>query len=123
MIVVYITLARGKYNIKPYSAVPGTWISFNTDTENYVTNSVTETNKTILLTTGASEYTNKMNIYDFAGNEFEWALEHATTYANLPCSGRGGNFCNNGNLFPASDRGHSNTVNSGNGIGLRVSLY
>ena len=28
-----------------------------------------------LLTTGASEYTNKMNIYDFAGNEYEWTLE------------------------------------------------
>ena len=33
----------------------------------------------ILLTTGASEYSNKMNIYDLAGNEYEWTLEHAIT--------------------------------------------
>ena len=33
----------------------------------------------MLLTTGASEYTNKMNIYDFAGNEYEWTLEKSTS--------------------------------------------
>ncbi len=31
-----------------------------------------------LLSTGASETTKKLNIYDFAGNEWEWTLEHAT---------------------------------------------
>ena len=41
-------------------------------------NKITETkavNSKILLTTGASNETKKMNIYDFAGNEWEWTLE------------------------------------------------
>ena len=46
----------------------------------------------ILLTTGASEYTNKMNIYDFAGNEFEWTLEKTTFYYDGPCVPRGGSY-------------------------------
>ena len=119
-----ITLARGKYNIKPYSVVPGTWISFDTDTENYVTNSVTETNKTILLTTGASEYTNKMNIYDFAGNEFEWTLEK-TTNTNSPCCNRGGSYNRYGFDYPASYRNFTGATDCGTygDIGLRPSLY
>ena len=40
----------------------------------------------VLLTTGASEETNKMNIYDFAGNEWEWTLEHATSDRGIPVS-------------------------------------
>ena len=112
-----ITLTRGKYNIS-------VWTLFNTDTTDYVTNSVTANNKSILLTTGASEDTNKMNIYDFAGNEREWTLELATLYTSSPCSGRGGIFYNHGfSDGPASDRLSSYTTFGENGIGLRPSLY
>ncbi len=59
----------------------------------------------ILLSTGASEKTKILNIYDFAGNEWERTLEHATARADSPCSCRGGNF-NGGSSTSASDRGH-----------------
>lgn len=116
-----ITLVRGKYNVVANSS-SGTWTLFNTDTENYVTNTVTANNKSILLTTGASENTNKMNIYDFAGNEYEWTLEK-TIYTNIPCSIRGGYCGNDGGDGPASLRNISITTNSSGFIGLRVSLY
>ena len=84
-----ITLTRGKYNTNPSSS-SNTWTPFNVDTEN-VTSSKTNSSTSYyqLLTTGASEDTNKMNIYDFAGNEYEWTLEK-TTITNYPCSYRGG---------------------------------
>ena len=89
-----ITLSRGKYNTDPSSS-SSIWTPFNTDTKNYVTSSKTDSNTSYfqLLTTGASEDTNKMNIYDFSGNEYEWTLEHATSYTDRPCSIRGGSYC------------------------------
>ena len=89
-----ITLSRGKYNTDPSSS-SSIWTPFNTDTKNYVTLSKTNSSTSYfqLLTTGASEDTNKMNIYDFSGNEYEWTLEHATSYTNRPCSSRGGSYC------------------------------
>ena len=118
-----ITLLRGKYNINPSSST-STWTAFNTDTANYVTSSKTNNNTLYfqLLTTGASENTNKMNIYDFAGNEFEWTLEQ-TTSTSYPCSGRGGNYYDDGNSISASGRSTGSTTVSDDTIGLRVSLY
>ena len=75
----------------------------------------------MLLTTGASEQNKKMNIYDFAGNEWEWTLEK-TTNTNSPCSNRGGGYIDDG-YNPASYRSNLFTTNSGNDIGLRPSLY
>ena len=42
----------------------------------------------MLLTTGASEDAKKMNIYDFAGNAWEWTLEK-TSSTSSPCAVRG----------------------------------
>ena len=75
----------------------------------------------ILLTTGASEQNKKMNIYDFAGNEWERTLEK-TTYAGSPCNYRGGSYNANG-LHPASSCDSNSTTYSNYDIGLRVSLY
>ena len=81
-----------------------------------------EKTSSMLLTTGASEYTNKMNIYDFAGNEYEWTLEKSTT-PGYPCSGRGGDYNGNGSNNPASNRDNYDTTYSILNIGLRPSLY
>ena len=117
-----ITLTRGKYNTNPSSS-SNTWTPFNVDTEN-VTSSKTNSSTSYyqLLTTGASEDTNKMNIYDFAGNEEEWTLEK-TTSTNSPCSHRGGGYNDRGYIFPASYRDHNFTTYSSLSIGLRPSLY
>jgi formylglycine-generating enzyme required for sulfatase activity len=63
-----------------------------------------------------------MNIYDFAGNEWEWTLEY-TGNTSAPCSNQGGEYDSYGSDFPASGRGVSSTTNSINNIGSRVALY
>ena len=76
----------------------------------------------ILLTAGASDDTKKMNIYDFAGNEWEWTLEK-TSDSSYPCASRGG-FCDGaGSIFPVSFRVYRNTTSSFYNVGFRPTLY
>lgn len=63
----------------------------------------------LLLSTASSEYTKMMNIYDFAGNEWEWTLEYAINNGNVL---RGGAFANLGNVNSASSRGMNTQENS-----------
>ena len=79
-------------------------------------------NASILLTTGADESFSLMNIYDIAGNVWEWILEK-TSDDGSPCASRGGGFYDSGSSFPASYRGISVTSCSIYSIGFRVSLY
>ena len=77
----------------------------------------------VLLTTGADASFGKMNIYDIAGNVYEWTLEY-TSSTDYPCAGRGGDYSTNGSYVPASTRGSSgSTTVSINRTGFRVSLY
>ena len=72
-----------------------------------------------LKNTGASGY-KRMNIYDFAGNQWEWTLEHATSDSRIPCAERGGGYDRSGSYRPASSRNHD--LASSN-VGFRVTLY
>ena len=75
------------------------------------------------LSTGATTRNMKKNIYDLAGNMYEWTLEHATSDSYSPCAVRGGFFYDTGSSSPASYRNGYYTSYSNNGFGLRVSLY
>ncbi len=107
-----IILTKGKYNISPNSS-DNEWLDITSNIKN----------AQMLLTTGASEQTNKMNIYDFAGNEFEWTIEHATSDTNRPCSLRGGSFELSGYTYPASSRGNSAIIGNNGTVGFRSTLY
>ena len=76
----------------------------------------------VLLTAGASDDTKKMNIYDFAGNEWEWTLEK-TSDSYSPCANRGGNYDNTGSNYPASRRDSYYTTDANERIGFRPALY
>ena len=76
----------------------------------------------VLLTTGADVRNSKMNIYDLAGNVWEWTLEY-TSNSSSPCALRGGFYVNYGSNLPASNRSSSITTDSYYNIGARVSLY
>ena len=117
-----IKLTRGRYNVSPGNSST-VWKKFNVDTDN-VKGSQTSNNESHmqLLTTGASEQTNKMNIYDFAGNEYEWTLEK-TSDASHPCALRGGSFNSNSSGNPASDRDSDNTTNGYGSVSFRSTLY
>ena len=117
-----ITLTRGRYNVSPSSS-SSVWKKFDVNTDN-VTGSQTSDNINYnqLLTTGASEQTNKMNIYDFAGNVWEWTLEKPSG-ASYPCALRGGSFDRNGSDLPASGCIDEDNTFGYSYIGFRSTLY
>ena len=79
-------------------------------------------NGSVLLTTGAHTNFSKQNIFDLAGNVFEWTLEK-TSNAFIPCSYRGGSYVGNGDSIPASDRNNNRPTYSYTHISFRVALY
>ena len=74
-----------------------------------------------LLSTGISDYTKKMNIYDLAGNEWEWTLEK-TSNEIYPCSHRGGSFYDLGSSSAVSYHGYNGVTYSGNAVSFRPVL-
>ena len=112
-------ITSGKYAILDTSTLKlGEW--------NKITSAFTKSdsgdNSGTLLSTGISEYTKKMNIYNFASNEAEWTLEKAPN-SDAPCVFRGGGYGFPGYDFPASGRGCSNTTDSDNIVGFRPAFY
>jgi len=81
-----------------------------------------DSNKSVLLSTGASETFSKQGIYDLAGNVWEWTLEY-TALSSYPCALRGGGYTNSGSTNPAAYRGNYYTLNYYGDIGFRLSLY
>ena len=75
----------------------------------------------VLLTTGADTSFSLMNIYDIAGNVWEWTREFCS--ASNPCAIRGGSCYSNGSYFPARDRNGNTTSFSGIDLGFRLGLW
>ena len=76
----------------------------------------------VLVTTGTSEKNKVMNIYDIAGNVWEWTLEK-TSFASAPCSKRGGGCDDDGSLYSAEFRSNGYTTDAVVTIGFRLSLW
>ena len=71
-------------------------------------------------TTGSNANYAVKNIYDLAGNVYEWTME---AYFSTNRVGRGGNYSNSGEYSPASGRYGSTPSCSYDGIGFRSALY
>ena len=100
--------------ITEYSTNGGvTWTS-KTD------NNAKETSTRWLLKTGNTDYTSRKNIYDLAGNLWEWTnAKYNSTSAYVT---RGGSYYNYGATYPAAYRsGDSDTGEYG--IGFRIGLF
>lgn len=76
----------------------------------------------VLLTTGASDTCKKMNIYDLAGNVWEWTLEYSSNI-DIPCALRGGSLLYTGSKYPTSYRNSHMMDWSVVDFGFRLSLY
>ena len=118
------TLNRGKF---AHNDALSDWKAYNSEEKpTFVTGSQKKAQSShlngILLTTGATEATNLQNIYDIAGNVWEWTLEK-TSDTDYPCARRGGYYAYAGSDFPASYRNDNLTSGSFDGIGFRLSLY
>ena len=74
-----------------------------------------------LLTTGASETNKAKNIYDLAGNVWEWTQESGSTGRRVY---RGGDYVNNGAYYPASSRNYNyDPSDYYDNVGFRPALY
>jgi len=101
-------ITRGKYSSNSgddYTNVNGTYTKVN--------------NVNILLTTGATKRNEALNIYDIAGNVFEWTLESDSVSYSVV---NGGYYYNNGSGRPASNRHGPTVENSTYNVGFRATL-
>ena len=72
------------------------------------------------IPTGSAEYTKANNIYDLAGNVYDWTLEAYYTFYRVL---RGGYCYSNGSDFPASYRSFDYPTYSNDFYGCRSALY
>ena len=107
----YAIYNQSTYQLGEWNPVPSGYEKPNSGTENG-----------ILLSTGAVESNSKMNIYDLAGNVYEWTLEKSTSTLN-PCIYRGGYYRFGGSGYPASTHTGNSTSYSDFSIGFRPALY
>ena len=104
--------------VTEYSEDDGaTWLKTNSQTKG------TGWKDTWVLKTGHSDYTKRNNIYDLAGNLWEWTNEKYSSYH----VGRGGGYNEsyviNGHYTPAAYRSYLNYANGIRQSGYRVALY
>ena len=83
---------------------------YKTITWDAITSGYTHPNSLDALSAGATERNAKKNIYDLAGNMWEWTLEHSISHTNLCCAFRGGYF-SSGSSFPVSYRNGTDKAN------------
>ena len=116
-------LYKYDYNTSTYTLRPTTY-----STGSYTIDARTSTGKVdwLEIGTGTSEKTKVKNIYDMAGNMWEWTSEtgehnnSGTKYTVV----RGGSFPNNGSIDPFSYRsGYYRTTIINYHVGFRVVLY
>ena len=81
----------------------------------------TSTTQKILLTTGATNIFGKQNIFDLAGNVWEWTLEYSGT--TNPCTIRGGAYESTSSENNANTISNSYATFAYYSIGFRVSIY
>ena len=117
----------GKYAVFSSYSLSSTWNPSTKSTTNFVDSSRNKIAQSlegngILVTTGTSEENKVMNIYDVAGNVFEWTLEN-TSDTGYPCARRGGSCYDTGSRHPAAGRFSGSTDFSDYTLGFRVSLF
>ena len=93
----------------------GSWTKIDSS-EKSKTNS-----ESILLTTGASDTFKAKNIFDLAGNVYEWTMEAFNSAYRVS---RGGSYDRNGSYYPASIRySYCDPATSFYNVGFRSALY
>ena len=123
-------LNRGKY--AQYGQLGNEWKNFDSALGSIVVSNETtgkmkkteqsSDSNSILITTGGTEQSKVMNIYDIAGNVWEWTLEK-TSDTNYPCANRGGFYYTTGSYGPVAYRSYARTDFSNGHTGFRVSLF
>ena len=118
--------STGKYATMTNWILSSTWNEAASIKENFVDANgnklVQPEAKGVLVTTGTSEKNKIMNIYDIAGNVWEWTLEKNIDPSNSSAL-RGGDYGGAGSADPASNHRYSPTENSFCFVGFRIAIY
>ena len=112
----------GNYNNAEFEITKGKYSTNYGNTFTEVKGTYPKPRSSVLLTTGATERNSVLNIYDLAGNEFEWTLEKSTNTSS-PSVSRGGYCLSYGSLYPASSRSSDTTSSSNGDISFRPALW
>ena len=100
------------------------WGNYNNATFEYTNSSGSTATKnqnySLRIPTGSTEYTKANNIYDLAGNVYDWTMEAGSAYGRV-C--RGGNCSVDGNYNPARLRYGIYPTSSFYYYGCRAALY
>ena len=99
------------------------WGNYKNATFEYVNRGSTATkneNSSRRIPTGNAEYTKANNIYDLAGNVYDWTMEASSTNYRVI---RGGSYGDYGYSFPADYRYVNVPANSYSSHGCRAALY
>lgn len=101
------------------------WGNYKNATFEYVNSSGSTTtkneNSSTIIPTGSTEYTKANNIYDLAGNVYDWTMEARSPYYRVY---RGGSCNYDGDGSPADNRGINSPTLSGVTVRLSCStLY
>ena len=124
----YYSNALNKYLVNGEAATLNCSASFGWDIVEYSVScncsDVKYEDKKHSLTTGGTEQSKVMNIYDIAGNVWEWTLEKSSDADTInPCATRGGSYDISGSDVPAAYRGYDSAGHSYDFVGFRVSLF
>ena len=107
----YVSAVYNKDSVTTGYYDVGTW----TDATNFTSRS-----GNYIMTTGALAKANVCNIYDMAGNLYEWTMEGYSTSIRVR---RGGNFYVDGSDHPVATRNNYGPANIIANCGFRPSLY
>ena len=113
------TIENGQYTIS--ASTSNSFKIYTESTSGYLEDSTKLQDKSVLLTTGATKRNMRMNIYDLAGNVWEWTLEKST-YLNNPCAVRGGSYDYYG-TYTVSNRRDNSSPDRYSSYGFRSALY
>ena len=115
----------GNYNNTTLTNCKGRYITVNSSngTTSDIANNTDGTRHYGIITTASSEDTKKNNIYDMAGNLWEWTEELAQDISNNYYILRGGRFGNDCSKYPVCFRAYNNITNTHTSYGFRPALY
>ena len=118
-------------NNKTYKQVGSdstSWGNYNNNSFTYYTNTSKSTatkssGSSKRIPSGAYDGANANNVFDLAGNVWDWTLESNGSGTSISRYIRGGGCNNDGFNYPAANRIGNSPDISGSNIGLRCTLY
>ena len=121
-------IASGEKTYYEVGSDSTSWGNYYDNSFTYYTNTSKNTatkakNNFTRIPSGAYEGANANNVFDLAGNVFDWTLESDGSGAGSSRYLRGGVYGDYGSDYPAAGRNYYDPYSSYDKIGLRCALY